>query len=229
MSAVVRNVNAMSESTPTLRLYVDGFNLYHRRLKSNPVHKWLDIVALAGQLFPKYNVDRVKFFTARIKPGFATDPRAPLRQQIYLRALQSNTKVDVIFGAFRRETPLLRLHPPAPAGKPSHARVIVNTEKRSDVNLAAHMVFDALTTEIELLIVLTNDSDQVGTLTMLSERFPGRIAIVFPDGTGRHNKELAQIPGIRILTISDNQLLQSQLPDKFADRHGTIVRPDSWS
>ena len=34
------------------RVYIDGFNLYHRALKGT-AHKWLDIAALSDAAMPK--------------------------------------------------------------------------------------------------------------------------------------------------------------------------------
>ena len=203
----------MPVAPPRLRVYVDGFNLYHRRLKSNPQYKWLDLEKLAEQLFPDFLLDEVKFFTALIKPGAHEDVHSLVRQQAYLRALATSAKTSVILGRFRRDVQHLPAHP-------------VSIDP--DVNLATHLVFDSVRTDVELLVAITNDSDQAGPLAMLAQTFPNRIALVLPSGTGRHNKELSGIDGLRTFTISDEVLERSQFHESINDAHGTVRRPGAW-
>ncbi len=62
------------------RVYVDGFNLYYGALKGTPF-KWLDPVLLTSLLLPpKYEIERLRYFTARVSGKF--DPQAPARQRV---------------------------------------------------------------------------------------------------------------------------------------------------
>ena len=68
-------------------VYIDGFNLYYRRLKARPSKKWLNPKALAEQLLrPPHVISQVNYYTARLSAR-ANDPDAPARQAIYLNAL----------------------------------------------------------------------------------------------------------------------------------------------
>jgi hypothetical protein len=80
-------------------VYIDGFNLYYRRLKGGP-YKWLDPRLLAGALTPRDTLTRVRYFTARIKPD-PLDPQQQQRQQAYLRALDTVSSLSVHFGTFK--------------------------------------------------------------------------------------------------------------------------------
>jgi hypothetical protein len=65
---------------PLMRVcvYVDGFNLYYRALKSSR-HKWLNLVKLSKRLLdPADAIEMVRYFTARVSPR-AGDPDAPNR------------------------------------------------------------------------------------------------------------------------------------------------------
>lgn len=91
-------------------VYVDGFNLYYGALKGTSL-KWLNLKLLAQQLVPAgHIISRVKYFTARVSG--ASDPDAPRRQAIYLRALQTCPELDLHFGNFLAKTvwrPLINL------------------------------------------------------------------------------------------------------------------------
>ena len=75
------------------RVYVDGFNLYYGALKGTPF-KWLDPVRLSALLLPReHAIDRLRYFTARVSGKL--DPRAPARQQNYLKALSTLPEIDI--------------------------------------------------------------------------------------------------------------------------------------
>ena len=75
------------------RVYVDGFNLYYGALKGTPF-RWLDPVKLTALLLPgECTIDRLSYFTARVSGKL--DPRAPARQQLYLKALATLPEVDI--------------------------------------------------------------------------------------------------------------------------------------
>jgi hypothetical protein len=47
-------------------IYVDGFNLYSGALKGTPF-RWLDLNKLCSLLLPRFTINRIKYFTARIR------------------------------------------------------------------------------------------------------------------------------------------------------------------
>jgi len=70
-------------------VYVDGFNLFYGALTRTP-YRWLDLAKLCRLYFPN-DVRKIKYFTA-IVSARPSDPDQPLRQQLYLRALQTLPK-----------------------------------------------------------------------------------------------------------------------------------------
>jgi hypothetical protein len=80
-------------------IYVDGFNLYYCALKGTP-YKWLNIKALVEYIFPRNAVNRIRYFTALVKPP-PWDPQKPQRQQVYIRALKTLPNLSVHLGQFR--------------------------------------------------------------------------------------------------------------------------------
>ena len=79
--------------------YIDGFNFYYRAVKNTP-YKWLDFKSLFEKLLSKNNeITQIKYFTALVSGK--TNPQKPIRQQIYLRALQSFIpKIEIYYGHF---------------------------------------------------------------------------------------------------------------------------------
>ena len=210
------------------RVYVDGFNLYYGALKGTPF-KWLDPVRLAALLLPgEYAIDRLRYFTARVSGKL--DPRAPARQQNYLKALSTLPEVDIHYGRFLAKTawrPLAnlpvagrRIDTPGPVtlprgdhrilggrpqtlpvgvypnrrgggegaprgpGKPIPDAVIAEfhtmEEKGSDVNLAAHLLNDAWKELFEAAVVISNDTDLVVPIRMVTEERKRPVFVVCP-------------------------------------------------
>ena len=60
-------------------VYVDGFNLYYGAVKGTP-YKWLD-----------HRILTIKYFTAGVSGKL--DPRPPIRQQTYWRAIRSHKAI----------------------------------------------------------------------------------------------------------------------------------------
>ncbi len=125
-------------SHPNAYVYVDGFNLYYGAVKGTP-YKWLDLAALSRFAFPRYFIDRIHYFTARVgRPRGGADPSKPQRQQVYLRALGTIPNLDIHYGRFLLTKTRMALVDPPPGG-PRTAEVFKTEEKGSDVNLASYL------------------------------------------------------------------------------------------
>lgn len=217
---------------PTAIVYVDGFNLYRRCLDTAPGLKWLDLFALAQELMPDHTIVKVRYFTALLRQGLLADVRAPVRQQMYLRALATRApEIEVHLGKFRRDN---RLMPTVPltvsAQTGDYEKVLVRKleEKGSDVNLASRMVADACHHRAEYFVLLSNDSDQAGTLRLLKNELGVMTGIIFPVPSVRGAKELVQTDPDFLTSITGEALLASQFPTHLVDSVGTFHKPNSW-
>ena len=211
---------------PTAIVYVDGFNLYRRALVGTP-YKWLDLEALFSHTLQEFEVVKIKYFTARIQPK-PHEKSQHIRQNIYLRALQTNPLIEIEFGKFSSETKSL---PKSPweydiNGIPLQAKVKVHQEKGSDVNRATNLVFDVLKRRADALIVVTNDSDQVGPLRKLKNENEGLIGLILTSKEPAVELMGIGLPIVR--QIREGILSISQLPDELSDAVGIIRKPSSW-
>jgi hypothetical protein len=77
-------------------VYVDGFNLFYGALRRTP-YRWLDLAKLCRRYLPNDDVRTIKYFTA-IVSARPSDPDQPVRQQLYLRALQTLPEVEIYYG-----------------------------------------------------------------------------------------------------------------------------------
>ncbi len=219
-------------SRPTALVYVDGFNLYRRCLQGHPSVKWLDVHAMASYLLPEYDVMHVHYFTASLRGGLLADPQTVVRQAAYIRALRTMPdRVTVHLGRFRNDPRWMPAHPQVidpETGDFVRLRVRKLEEKATDVNLAIRMVADAAARRADLFVLLSNDSDQVGTMRLLKAELGVRTGIIFPMSSTKAAKDLVGTrPDVKT-HVSLEALLASQLPPLIEDANGTVHRPPAW-
>ena len=215
---------------PSANVYVDGFNLYRQKVEHHPDAKWLDLHSLAQTLIPTHSIRRIRYFTALVRPVLGTDPRAPIRQQTYIRALRTNPLVTVHEGQFRNDA---RWMPALPitfdeAGEITKVKVRKTEEKGSDVNLASYMTYDACRDDADLFVLVSNDSDFVTMLSILSGELGKKWALLSP--VERPNSRLLELGPVFIKQIRRGALLANQLPAEIrSEEHGLLRRPEAWS
>jgi uncharacterized LabA/DUF88 family protein len=206
-------------------IYIDGFNLYYRALKDTP-YKWLDLEALSHLLLPKNDILCIKYFTALVAAR-QRDPDQPIRQQTYLRAIQSSPLVDIIYGFFRPPTPVRMPLAYPLAGGPNTVEVLKTEEKGSDVNLATHLLWDAVQNRYDVAAVISNDSDLVCAIRIAREELGKRIVVLNPS---RNNQsvELQQVSHY-LKVIRQTHVAQCQFSNPLITPSGQqIHKPATW-
>lgn len=184
---------AVRATPPTARfplianVYVDGFNLYYGCLKGTP-YKWLDIEALAHRLLPDHDINRIRYFTAKVgdrprRPGMAQ------RQATYLRALSTSPTINIHLGHFLTSRVRMPLAAP-PADGPSTVEVIKTEEKGSDVNLATYLLADAFREDCEVQLLITNDSDLQEPVRLVKDELGIPVGVANPHPADRRSRAL---------------------------------------
>ena len=224
--------------------------------RGTPGWRWLDIRALAQRIvsnLPHWQgarIARVVYCTAVIDA--ASNPSGYNEQEVYLNALTTANSVDYIaYGSYvarvkyaplavkaasRSRNPEI-VHPQWPIMvQDSHGNPIPDAtfvvsyadreEKGSDVNVAAHLLVDVLTSAVDAAIVISNDSDlqfpvsyarrqvPVGLINPSANYLAGALRGQPSEGVGNH--------WWRRLSAAD--LHACQLPDPVA----SFARPFGW-
>lgn len=213
-------------------VYIDGFNLYYRALKGTS-HKWLDIAALgAAVLPPPCRILAINYYTAHVSGRL--DPTAPARQHAYLRALQTLPGVTIHHGNFlvsQKWSGLVQppdFRPPftlPPGASPQVAYVWKTEEKGSDVNLGVHLVRDAFTKRFDEAAVLTNDTDLVEPVRIVTQEagLPVTLLTPSPKPAGSLVAVSSRVRHVR------PYIGPCQLPNPITlPNGGTVTKPSSW-
>ena len=200
--------------------YIDGFNFYYGAVRGTS-YKWLDFSALFQKLFPNNTLGRIRYFTALVKAR-EPDLEQELRQQMYLRALETLPNLSIHYGHFlthRDRRPL--------ASNPAQKVDVLRTEEKgSDVNLATYLLLDAFDDEYDTAIVVSNDSDLVHPIEVVRERFGKTVGVLTPHGP-KVSWAMRNVADF-YRPIRRGVLASSQFPPTLTDRHGTISKPRSW-
>lgn len=195
--------------------FIDGFNVYHA-IKTPRLgkYRWLNYWELATKfLQPKDLLVGVLFFTAY--PPWDIHKRN--RQERLISANQLYN-VQVVLGKFRYTTKRCR-----ECKKEYHTY----EEKRTDVNIAIHLLKNAQEDNYDKAVLVSGDSDIIPAIEAVKQAFPEKeLSLVIPiRGKAR---ELTQIIGSSI-RMKENHLRTSQLPEKVTLKNGVILqRPIQW-
>ncbi len=203
-------------------VYVDGLNLYYGSLKRTPF-RWLDLRRLCGALLPRHDVERIKYFTARIV-ALPADPDGPTRQDTYLRALRTLPDLEIYFGHFLSHTVTMPLAQPVP-GLPALVRVIRMDEKGSDVNLASHLLHDGHLQRYEMAVIVSGDSDLLAPVTFVMNDLKRPVGVLNPQ---KRTCWVLANQATFYKHIRNGVLAASQFPPTLTDAVGTFHRPSTW-
>lgn len=201
-------------------VYIDGFNFYYRVVKGTP-YKWLDFSALCRHLIRGHEIEKIKYFTAHVsaRPG---DPDIPTRQQIYLRALRTIPRLEIILGQFIQN----RVQLPVADSHPRRFETVIRTEEKgSDVNLACHLLHDAHMARYDAGVVISDDSDLAEALRLVRRELGLTVGIL--TSNERPSRRLHQHATF-YKRIRRSVLQISQFPDTMRDPHGTFYKPPTW-
>jgi hypothetical protein len=194
--------------------YIDGFNLYHALDDlGSPSLKWLDLWFLANSLVrANEELIAVKYFSA-----FATWLAGPYaRHRQYVKALQC-VGVQPVMGRFKNKPPQC---------KRCKARWTSHEERETDVNVAIHLVHDALTDRFDRSILISADSDLVPAVELVRS-FNGtkEISPIAPPGRFAHARDLHPI-----LEITRGRVKAHLFGASVSSRDGTVVvlRPPEY-
>ena len=206
--------------------YVDGFNLYYRAVRETP-YKWLDLLKFCQQLSPAHVVNRIRYFTARIRPRTG-DLQGPQRQQTYIRALETIPNLHVHYGQFRPRIKTRPLVTPV-EGLPRFVQIRDTEEKGTDVNLATYLLVDGYNSDYEQAVIVSNDSDFAEPIKIVRNELGLPVGVVNPniDPSQHAPMELSDAAAF-VRRLRERTLRSAQFPPALRDAQGIITKPSVW-
>jgi uncharacterized LabA/DUF88 family protein len=194
-------------------VYVDGFNMFYALKRPYPQFLWLNYRALAETVLgPKDSLTEVIYFSA-----LATWKPDDVREhQTFIKA-QRWAGVEVVLGKFREKEIACHL-----------CRQIFRTheEKRTDVNIAVHVVAGAVKDLYDRAVLVTADSDLIPTIQTVHELAPAKqIGVMLP--IGRNSYDLKNAADF-VKKMPQEKLKRCLLPQTITLGNDTIRKPSNW-
>lgn len=207
-------------------MFIDGYNFYCA-IKNNPRQfpiylGWCNFAKLAREAIVKGRGDfvRIKYFTAPVeefqKPGGELGGEAA-RQKIWLSALETIPELKIVCGFHSGDR-----------SAPASHRYRTRKEKETDVNIALTLVLDAAKNLYDRAIVLTGDYDQMPAVKTVAEEFYKSVEVWLPPGHQPGNWARLNKGRIGVHHISEQDLIDSRLPETISHNGSVIRAPDIW-
>ena len=220
---------AFVEMLMKTNVYVDGFNLYFGAVKGTR-YKWLDLLAMCQRLLSGREINRIRYFTARVTP-LPHNPDSPDRQDAYLRALETIPNLTIHWGRFSTHPAFAPVFPVVYSASGRRARtvqILKTEEKRSDVNLATLLLMDCVDDVFDEAVVISNDSDLLLPIEYAVGRFGKIVGVVSPHHRSKFSGELLRAASWSFKEINRSVLAASQFPDVVDTARGPVVKPAGW-
>lgn len=193
-----------------IRVYIDGFNLYHaiEKIGDNRL-KWINYHTLAKSLLREGEVlAGVALFTA----VWRFDQAKQLRHKNFIAA-QRHYGVIVHEGNFVKPNKYCSAHDRFCAFR---------EEKQTDVGIAVEIVKDALSGQVDRVVLVTADSDQIPTARLIASLPHISMTLCTPPNRMQEARDLGNlISDRRELTVG--HLLTCRLPRDVRDNAGNVV------
>ncbi len=193
----------------------------------------------------------IKYFTADIVDKAAIDEHSTKDQETYHNALKAHSKnrIEIHKGYYSiSKVSAFKVDGAKYPRDCERVEIWRLEEKQSDVNLATEALFDSMTEQIvEHVVIVSNDTDLAAPMIKIKEYNkvrlrngwnPIRIGLVVPTHASRTkeqemnqrrpNKILSDLADWTVKAITDEWLINSQLPYKvFSGRRPSVI-PISW-
>ena len=208
--------------------YFDGFNFYHgfkSYTNSNSDWKnyyWLDFGKFCSQFVFSHDnqiLHKIKYFTAPPK-----NEKKRSKQSALFKAnnIINGNLFEVINGHYAKKF--------IDCYATCRENFVVHEEKCTDVNLSLAMVNDCIEGNVDVITLITADSDQVSTIKYIKSKFPHiKIKVYFPPD--RKSNEIRSLMGnVVFLENHEDKFKNSKMPGivENVDKTKKYTRPDSW-
>jgi hypothetical protein len=206
--------------------YFDGFNFYNG-FKSftgaNPDWKnyyWIDFIKLCSQfVFPHDGqvLHKVKYFTA---PPINVLKRSKQSALFGANKILNDSSFEVINGHYADKF----IDCQATCKKTFK----LPEEKCTDVNISLGIIGDCLNNEVDIVVLVTADSDQVSTIKFIQKNFPHiKIKLYFPPD--RKSNELKSLfKQIVYLENHEEKFKNSKMLFEVKNDKKKYTRPVDW-
>lgn len=199
-------------------VYIDGLNLYYGALKGTH-NKWLDFEKYFKLLRQSDTIQKIKYFTAKANS---------LDQNTYLLALSTFSIVEIILGKFKGTSVKCNVSACRYRGDRWFNK---SEEKRTDVNIAIHILHDVFFDLCDRIVLVSGDSDLAPALEMVKRIDSSKEIILYVPASNKIRGAATELRNLadKDHTLPNVLLSKAQLPAQMpCGQGGVVVKPPSW-
>ena len=189
-----------------------GWNNLHWRN-----YYWIGLIKFRSKFLPNNTeLISIKYFTAQPK-----NKEKRSRQAAFFKAnkIINGDKFEIIYGQY--------------LSKPVDCVICkqpfsVLEEKRTDINMAIHSITDCFEQKVNMVYLITADSDQVPTMQMIKNKFADKsFVVLFPPKN--NSQEIQQITRVHHLNDHEQKFKESVMPTELTDGVKKYTKPKEWN
>ncbi|WP_264511021.1 NYN domain-containing protein [Flavobacterium sp. N1719] len=206
--------------------YFDGFNFYHgfkSYTGANPDWKnyyWIDFVKFCSQFVFAHDgqvLHKVKYFTA---PPINLQKRSKQSALFGANKVINGDTFEVLNGHYADKY--------IDCLATCKETFRVPEEKCTDVNIALNIVGDCMDNQVDVIVLVTADSDQVSTVKFIQKKFPHiKIKLYFPPN--RASNELKSLfKQVVYLEKHEDKFKNAKMTFEVKNEKKTFTRPADW-
>ena len=206
--------------------YFDGFNFYNgfKSFAETNVgwrkYYWIDFVKFCSQFVFTHDgqeLYKVKYFTA---PPINISKRSKQSALFGANSILNDKKFEVINGHYMDKF----ISCQADCKKTFK----VPEEKCSDINISLQMIADCTDNEVDIIVLVTADSDQVSAIKFIQKRFPNvKIKLYFPPNR-RSNDLKSLFKQVVFLENHEDKFKNAVMNYEIKNDKKTYTRPENW-
>ena len=212
-------------------IYIDSWNVYYNYIRFTK-YRWIDIQRYCQLWRNNEEIVKIYYFTARVK----NSEDVIIKQELYLRALSTLEKVEVICGSFASREINCQVKKCDYLGYRSFKKTV---EKQTDVNIATMMISNAFNDKCNIHVLISSDTDLIPAIKEIKRnRKDQRVIACFPlvgkkndiQTRNRYSNELAQTAD-KSLFLPYAIFEHSIFPDPVINNHTgeKISKPEGWA
>jgi uncharacterized LabA/DUF88 family protein len=206
--------------------YFDGFNFYNGlKAKSQQDglwknYYWIDFVKFCQQFIYEHDgheLIAVKYFTA---PPVKQTKRS--KQSALLNANKIiNEDIFKLYQGHYTEKEIVCL---ADCKK----KFKVLEEKCTDVNLALEILSDCNDDKVDIVVLVSADSDQIPTVRAIKENYPSKVVKVYFPPCRNSTDLRSKVGKVVFLENHENKFKNAMMPKVITNNIKTYIKPEDW-
>jgi len=213
-------------------LYIDGFNFYYglKNPKKLPIGlAGCNFRTLAERFFVRHGdvLEKIRYFTSPVSRSHAITSGEDIRQEIWLRAVQTIPGLDITEGLHMRErhrTHTKNIH--------LRERHVTRKEKMTDVNIAVELILDGFNVHgYEKALILSGDLDLFPAAFAVASRLSQSKEVEFwipPDTPAGLLRQRCGWSGLPCSLVTPEMLYRSRFTDEIMHEGQKITYDSRW-